>query len=184
MSHFTYAPLRQLPYCCVAACVLMVLNRRKLDRFSQPHIGYALGLAVPPEFRTKFPKSRKKKPSSGWGTEVENPKYSLNHFFTKNNLPLHETCCFPKTISELQQVLQQHIGKADLLVCIQVVTWGHVLLVKNFSDSTVTLIDPATAKTKKVSLRVLFNSIQRHGKANRAGVWVISDNSPVIHRRR
>src|SRR3989344_1434983 len=113
-----YAPIKQLPFCCVPACISMVLDRRNISYGSQEEIGYQLGLAVPKEFSARFPKARFEKPASGWGTEIQKDAYSLNNFFKKNSFPLKETGFFVDEIRDPKKFLIDNLSKnKDIIVC-------------------------------------------------------------------
>ena len=77
-----YKLIKQKPYCCVPACISMILDRRKIKRGSQEEIGYELGLVVPKEKTHLFTKTRTgKKPVAGYGTQINKEKYSINNYF-------------------------------------------------------------------------------------------------------
>ena len=44
-----YNKVIQERYCCVSACIEMVLNRHKIQNSGQKEIAYQLGLTVPEE---------------------------------------------------------------------------------------------------------------------------------------
>lgn len=84
-----YLPITEQPYCCVPACIQMILLRRNMRLISQEEIGYDLGLIVPQKYKSLFKKVQMgKKPKAGWGTQTGKPVYSINNFFRKNKINL------------------------------------------------------------------------------------------------
>ena len=74
-----YKHISQKPYCCVPACVQMILQRRKLPTPTQSDIGYELGMILPAAKRgvIKIKSHTDKKPATGWGTRINLKKYGL-----------------------------------------------------------------------------------------------------------
>ena len=73
-----YVPITEQPYCCVPACIQMILLRRGIPLKSQEEIGYNLGLIVPQRYKNLFGKVRTgKRPKDGWGTQTGKLIYSL-----------------------------------------------------------------------------------------------------------
>ncbi len=101
MPRKPYIPLTQQPFCCVSTCIQMILLRRGLPLYSQEEIGYELGLVVPKEYANLFQKVRTgKKPSAGWGTQINKPNYSLNNFFLKYKIPLKKEYFPPSALEK------------------------------------------------------------------------------------
>lgn len=174
-----YTLVQQKPYCCVPACICMILNRRKIPHATQDEIGYELGLTVPKEKANFFTKVRTgKKPTAGYGTQVE--KYSINEFFRENNIKLKETYFPVDGISDVKKFIKSNIDKNnDIIVCFNNEKMrgegnGHVCLIQGINDN-VSLVDPEEPKMKKVELDKLIDAIKYHGQDKRAGFWVISE---------
>jgi hypothetical protein len=155
----------------------MVLSRRNLPLFSQEYIGAELGLIL-----------TGKKPSAGWGTQVDKPEYSINAFFRKHNLPLQEEY-FP--VSRLESIAEwaavQKAEDNDILVCFNYGLLyqdkyqkgqGHVCILDSIEKENVILIDPKenNRKYRYVKLEKLIDSMRQHGENNRGGFWIISDS--------
>lgn len=179
-----YTPFVQQPYCCVPACLQMVLYRRGIPLLSQEEIGHELGLTVPKEYQKILPLARKgKKPSSGWGTQIQNPKYTLNNFFKKRNIPLKETYYPTLSKTKARTFIRVQIKKGnDILVCFnynklyQDEGQGHVSVIEALNGDYITIVEPISRfpKFRKVEFDKLIESINFHGEKNRGGFWVIS----------
>lgn len=179
-----YILLTQQPYCCVPACLQMILLKRGLPLISQEDIGYDLGLTVPGEDKKLFRRVRAgKKPNAGWGTRVGKEIYSINHFFNKNRINLKEEYVFLTRKEEIKGFLKENLGVNDIIVCFDYKTLygigentGHVSIIESLKRNDLTLIDPLykVPKYRKVSLKKLSKAIEKHGKDKRGGFWIIS----------
>lgn len=179
-----YIALTQSPYCCVPTALLMILIRRNLPLLQVADIAYELGLSVPEDMRNLYPRARVGvRPSSGFGTEIQNPKYSLNSFFERHNYPIRET--YYSSAPSLDTAWLQNLLKvnADILVCFNNTElfggesdWGHVCIVESVSGDSVTLIDTEARQPKfrTVQFGSLCSAIGKHGEANRGGFWVVN----------
>lgn len=180
-----YEHISQKPYCCVPACVQMVLRRRKLKIPSQAEIAYDLGVVLPLNDRHLLPKSHEAlRPKSGWGTRIDIKRYSLTSFFRKRGYSLQEQYfpagCF-ESGEKFRKFLQGNIKEGnDLLICFNAPvlrniegSWGHATLIEDVEEKFVLLQDPDPKEkvTRKISLYMLLQAAQRH---NKGGVWVIS----------
>lgn len=86
-----YKKIVQKKYCCVGACLEMVLNRHHIKNSGQEDIAYQLGLIVPDEVKDNYKKVWSgKKPIAGYGTQIQEEQYSINHYFNENKIPLVE----------------------------------------------------------------------------------------------
>jgi hypothetical protein len=184
MSH-RYIALTQPPYCCVPTALLMILIRRKLPLLQIIQIGYELGLAVPETSKVLFPDARiGVKPTSGFGTEIQNPKYTLNAFFERNKYPLRETYYQSVPKNEGSNWVHNLIrNNADVIACFNSASlfrdntdWGHACLIDKVENHVVTLVDTEVnqPKFRTVKFDALLSAISKHGEANRAGFWVIN----------
>lgn len=179
-----YKPIKQKPYCCVPACIFMVLDRRKIKHGSQEEIGRELGLVVPKEKTHLFIKIRTaKKPIAGYGTQVNKKKYSINNYFLKNNIKLKEVYYLLEEIKDIKKFIVENLKSGnDLIVCFDsrklygIGDYGHVSLIQNINNNIITLIDPEkdVPNKRKVDLQKLVEAMKRHGKEKRGGFWVIS----------
>ncbi|MFN6992487.1 MAG: hypothetical protein ACK4MM_07200 [Fervidobacterium sp.] len=179
-----YKPIIQKPYCCVPACISMILDRRKIKYGSQEEIGWDLGLIVPKQKAHLFHKTRTgKRPVAGYGTRVGKKKYSINNFFKKNKINLKETYYPIDKIKIVNKFISENLSKNnDIIVCFNnkklygTGDYGHVSLIQSINDEIVTLVDPEkdAPKRRKVKLSKLIEAIKYHGIKNRGGFWVIS----------
>ena len=180
-----YKPIKQKPYCCVPACIFMVLDRRKIKHGSQEEIGCELGLVVPKgkaQFFTKIKTG--KKPIAGYGTQVNKKKYSINNYFFKNNIKLKEAYYLLEEIKDIKKFIVENLKSGnDLIVCFDskklygIGDYGHVSLIQNINNSIITLIDSENnvPNKRKVNLQKLVDAMKCHGKEKRGGFWIISE---------
>ena len=179
-----YIPITEQRYCCVPACIQMILLRRNISLKSQEEIGYDLGLTVPKKDKKLFKKVRiGKKPGAGWGTQVGKPAYSINSFFKKSRINLKEEFFFLVEPIRIKQFLKENLNKKDIIVCFNYQrlynkagdATGHVSVIENIKGNYLNLIDPEynVPKHRRVSLKKLSEAIKLHGKEKRAGFWVI-----------
>lgn len=181
-----YIALTQQPYCCVPTCLQMIMYRRELPLIEQEELGYALGLAVPEKARVLFPKALTQEPSSGWGTQIQNAEYSLDKAFEKLGIPLKAEFILASQLDSteiLKERLQTADPANDTVLCFSYgALWGtdslagHASLFDYVDGEEVWMVDPVAdvPKHRRTSIDKLFNSIQKHGDQNQAGLWVIS----------
>jgi hypothetical protein len=161
----------------------MILEADHITHLDQKTIGYTLGLAVPDEYQTEFPQARRKRPSSGWGTEIQKDEYSLNNFFRTYDLPYKETYIFPSSQEELAKYIQNLSDIDHVIICLNHKSafasnadWGHVVLLSCRDQHYVYLIDPDRYLQKperRIDIATLYKAIETHGRNNRAGLWII-----------
>ena len=184
---FRYMPFTQQPYCCVPACFQMVMYKRGIPLIPQEEMAYALGLTVPEKEAYLFAKVRTgKKPSAGWGTQINLPEYEVNRVFPQLDIPLSmvrlSTKDFetPAQLAELLEKVQAQDG--DALLCFDYgklwgleFTGGHVCVFNSIDKNVVTIIDPErnVPKIRTVSIDKLFKAMDFHGEHNSTGVWEI-----------
>ncbi len=181
----SYKPITQEPYCCVPACISMVLDRRKIKHASQEEIGYELGLTVPKKDAHLFRKVRTgKTPISGYGTQVQKKKYSINNYFSRNKINLKEKYFPAERIKNIRKFILENLESGnDMIVCFDnkklynVGIGGHVSLIGKIGNGFVILIDPerGVPKRRKVEIRKLVNAMKFHGKKKRGGFWMIHE---------
>ncbi|MBU3957523.1 MAG: hypothetical protein KKB25_00425 [Nanoarchaeota archaeon] len=191
---YFYKPITQKPYCCVPACISIILGRRKIKHKSQEEIGYELGLTVPKEDAHLFKKVRTgKKPIAGYGTQVQKKKYSINNYFSKNKIKLKETYYPAEEIKDVKKFIIGNLeNNNDLIVCFDngrlygVGNGGHVSLVESIKEKVVTLIDPekGVPKRRKAKLSKLLSAMKYHGKKRRGGFWLITSGFSRFKRRK
>ncbi len=180
-----YIPLVQQRYCCVPACIQMVLLRRNIPPISQEEIGYDLGLIVPQKDKKLFCKVRiGKKPLAGWGTQVEKENYSINRFFKKNKINLKSEYVFLTEPKRIKKFLKENLRNKDIIVLFNYGKLyrgkegdsGHVSIIENITGNHIVLIDPEydVPKRRIVTLEKMSKAIESHGKEKGGGFWVIS----------
>lgn len=177
-----YNKITQKPYCCVGACIEMVLNRHQIKNDGQEQIAYQLGLTVPEEMRGYFKKARYgKRPNSGYGTQIQKEKYSLNRFFKRNDIYLKESYHYITDYHEAKKFLEENNDK-DILIIFHCGTlydslqanWGHMVLFERIEQDKVTILEATEKRNiERVSLKKLLQAIQIHGKDNGAGFYLI-----------
>lgn len=180
-----YKPITQMPYCCVPACISMILERRRIKHDSQEEIGYELGLTVPKEKAHLFTKIRTgRKPIAGYGTQVSKKKYSISNFFSKNGINLKEKYYPVERIKDVKRFITENLTHYhDLIVCFNnkklhgTGNYGHVSLIQSINNETITLIDPEkdVPKKRKVKLLKLLEAMKYNGIKKRGGFWLVSE---------
>ncbi len=184
INEHSYKSIGQLPYCCVPACITMIMDRRKIKHESQEKIGYSLGLIVPKEKKSLFRKVRTgKRPNAGYGTRIDIPKYSINHYLKKNKILLKEEYHTVDKTKSVESFIKNNLRENnDIMVCFNnkrlfgTGDYGHVCLITGAGNSTINVIDPSknSPKTRKIKIYRLIDAIKHHGIKNRAGFWVIT----------
>ncbi len=177
-----YIKVIQKPYCCVGACIEMILNRNNIVHNGQVDIACKLGLTVPKEYKTIYPNAIfGSKPTSGYGTQIQKEEYSINNFFKINGIDLIEEYYYITNENEIKDFLMKN-RENDILICCHCATlydsphadWGHMLLFENMENNYVTLLDPSAKRNYEIiSLKKLVNAIITHGKDNGAGFYLI-----------
>ena len=185
-----YVPLVQQKYCCVPACISMIMLRKGIPLLPQELIGYELGLIVPDKVANKFWNPRVGEPySSGYGTNVGEDKINPNTAFAKLNIPLKMNFKYidefddeEKFLEYLKAVMEKD---KDVLACFDWGTfsgnkekkWGHVCLVDmvDFNKKEIRLIDPGYTEPKWeiVSIEVLYEAMKTHTAENGGGFWEV-----------
>lgn len=181
-----YNPITEKPYCCVPAVLQMIQDRRGLEFASQDEISYQLGLIVPEKKAHLFNKVRTgRKPKAGWGTQTSKKKYSINDYFTKNNLPLKQTIYRIQEIKNVSEFIVQNLLKHnDIIICYNSqLLFGdgdteHVSLIQEINTETgeLTIIDPAIGVPKKRKTKSSkLSQVLKSNKVNKSGgFWIIS----------
>lgn len=162
----------------------MVLDRRKIKHTSQEEIGYELGLTVPKKDVHLFGKVRTgKKPTAGYGTQVDKRRYSINNYFSKKRINLKEKYYSLGKIKNANKFIIDNLKNGnDLIVCFDnrrlygVGDGGHVSLIESIKEKIVILIDPekGVPKRRKVKFSKFLSAVKYHGKKKRGGFWIIS----------
>lgn len=167
-----YSIIRQLPACCVPACLSMVLQRRGLLHWSQEEIGEQLGLVVPEPSAWFYRDHTGPQPPSGWGTRIGHPEYALQSFFDRNALPLQ--FAYDPTIKS-NIITERMLLDDDQILCFESAAYpgsGHVALLTAVEDETCELIDPNYGIVKHA-----FSTIRNRTPENLGGTWRIRRRS-------
>lgn len=187
-----YTTLTQQPFCCVPACIQMVLYRRGLSLLEQEEIGIDLGLTVPLENGGLFenvPTLTKPPTDTGdWGTRINIKKYDLNSFFKKRGFHLRSTYVHQDKIKEVPFFIASNLEQRnDILTCFRYgtlynenVPHGHGSLIEKINGTQITLVEPmADLKRKSVSVDKLIEAIIANQEKNHAygGFWVIQSET-------
>lgn len=186
-GNIRYKHVAQKPYCCVPACVQMLLRRRKLPMLSQSDIGYNLGMILPPHKRAvlRIRSHRGPRPESGWGTRINMKKYSLGRFFKKGDIPLIEKYHSGKNFKSsmhLKEFVSKNLKEGnDILACFNYPllyrargAWGHASLIQAVSPDEVVLVDPGRKHkaSRKVKTETFLKAMKNHVGG---GLWVIKE---------
>lgn len=177
-----YSKIAQKKYCCVGACLEMVLNRHGITKFDQEEIAYELGLIVPPHLVNNYRRARTgAKPASGYGTQIQNRQYSINRFFTKNEINLQESYHYITDLGMAENFLA-NCKDQDILIVFHCGTlynkpeadWGHMVLFDHLSDKCIVIQENSAARNiEKIELPKLIQAIKTHGTKNGAGFYLI-----------
>lgn len=180
-----YVPIVQQKWCCVPACISMLMYKHKIPLIPQEELGYHLGLLLPPEDRSLFWKTRDgNKPEAGWGTRVEKKQFSFDTVFAKLKIPLLMKLQRGKTFeadSLLNFLADAEANDLDIAICFDVGALennnrhgGHVCVFDRVDriKKTVRLIDPASSQPKwrYVTIENLLRGIQYKWNKS-AGIW-------------
>jgi len=165
----------------------MILARRGLPCMSQEEIGWQIGLLVPPEIESEFTKVRTgPMPPAGYGTQTSKPEFSIEHFFSRNHLPLAVARTSPASLKELIFTLQTAFDRNnDVVLCFNSrFLFGdgdteHAALIEGFDKTTgkAMLVDPAVDSPRRRAAAVdrIFETIQWHSVSPAGGIWIIAD---------
>lgn len=191
MNPKNYIPFTQQKFCCVAASLQSVLERRGFKLIAQEELAAKLGLIVPKEDKRLLPLARTgHRPPAGWGTQIDQPEYSPNTVFEALGYPITLRIVKPKDVDDLQNMLQTiQASDNDALLCFDYgVLWGtdfqggHVCVFSAIDGDRVTLIDPErnVPKFREVTVAQLLKAMDFHGEGNSTGVWIIESKESTL----
>lgn len=186
-SDTRYIPLTQQRYCCVPTCIQMVMYRRNILLVPAELLGYYLGLIIPKKELKLFWNARTgKKPSAGYGTQIDKKEYNPNTAFKKLGIPLQMKL---KLIDEFENITSfknyletiQEKDK-DVIICYDYGTLfnikshnGHVCLIDRIymDKNDIRMIDPwyLVSKWRIVKINKLFKAMKFHGAEKSGGFW-------------
>ncbi len=179
-----YVPFVQQPYCCVPACIQMVMYRKGIKLVQQEDIGLALGLRVPRSMADAFERPNTRKRRVGYGTDIAN--HPIDAFFKKEKIKLHFRYFPVFGTEEAKGLISKSIRENhDLIACFNNgklydnrYRSGHVSVISSIDGDKVVLIDPEyeVKKFRTVRLEKLLAAMKYHNrkKINMAGFWQIS----------
>ena len=177
-----YKKVTQKPYCCTAACLEMILNRNNIPNNGQEDIAYDLGLIVPEDYSDKFKKVRTgPKPIAGYGTQIQEEKYSINHFFKMHNISLIEEYHYIDDEKEAVEFLKES-EENDVIICANCSKlydslnedYGHMVLFDHIEEDNIVVQDPEVMRNlEKIKISKVMEAIKYHGEENAAGFWLI-----------
>jgi len=180
-----YNKITQKDYCCVGACLEMILKRHNITKYDQEQIAYELGLIVPSHLASSFRHARTgEKPAAGYGTQIQKPQYSIDHFFEKYNLGFVQKYYYITDIEEAKKFLGAN-NKQDILIILHCGTlydnpdadWGHAVLLDHFEDDQVTIQENSPKRNLEIiTLPRLIYAVKIHGRENGAGFYLIEKN--------
>lgn len=191
-----YTLIKQKKRCCVPACMYMILERRGLPSFDQEAIGKHIGLVVSKEIAEeegfKDVEIAEEMPPGGYGTRTNEEEYSLDAFFSKENLPLKSDYYTLDDIEDVPSFIGDNLKDGnDIIVCFrvrhlyhdidkeEVGDAGHITLISEIEDDKVTLADTHFPEYRMVALEKLMEAIDYHRTDDiydtpLGGFWVIS----------
>jgi hypothetical protein len=164
---------------------------RSLDidiEYNLVEVGCQLGLTVPKTVSSEYPCAiiSDERPSAGYGTQLQDEQYSLQHFFDENNYKLSVEFYYPDSLSSFEvRLLQLLEQECHILVCYSVKeifnqphNSGHVSLIESkIDDSQLTIVSHGVKSgTRRINVSIadLYNAIVLHSQANMAGLWIIT----------
>jgi hypothetical protein len=167
------------------------MYRQGIPLIPQEELAYALGLTVPKKDMHLFEKVHKQqRPSSGWGTHVQDKDYEFDTVMQKLKLPLRARYYLADKITSTTNLLETlrevQAEGCDILVCFDYdMLWGkapsngHVCVFNSVSGNDIWLVDPEqnVPKFRKVPAKKLYDAIQSHGADNMAGLWLIENTT-------
>lgn len=178
-------PLVQQRWCCVPACLSMIMYKRRIPLIPQEKLAHHLGLIVPKEDAYLFSKPRTgKKPAAGYGTQIEKKQFSPNTVLPKLGIPLVMKYHPAKELTEeslVNLLIEAERKDKDFLVCFDIGALtnskkhgGHVCVFDRIDTrkKTVRLVDPASSQPKwrTVSISDLYRGMRYHWNKS-GGIW-------------
>lgn len=184
-----YVPVVQQRYCCVPACIQMIMLKHNISLISQEVMAYHMHVIVPKKDAKLFwnVRSTGKKIKGGYGTQLNEDK-TAGPMFTKLKIPLEIKWRLIDTFSdfaEFKKYMKMCVAKKrDVIICYKWGTLhnsdfdgGHVSVLDQVypRKEEVRFIDPGAKAPKwcTVKMRKLYKAMQTHGKENMGGFWEV-----------
>ncbi|MFH1544606.1 MAG: C39 family peptidase [archaeon] len=146
----------QQPFCCVPACIQMILATNTIRIPSQEFIAKHLDFRIPKKHRRDFKGDYtvKEKPKRGYG--VQQTEENINAFLSKNGFPLKAKRHLISGIKNPEKFIEENLRKGNYLMPIfnlEVLGGkkeGHAVLIISFNPKTkkVRIADPAKKKNR------------------------------------
>ena len=187
--HPSYRPFAQLPYCCVPATLQWILYRHGLDILDQESIGAELGLRLPLKGKKFFKKSGitfvSSEPKTGFGTRIEQTRFSIGQFFERKKIPLEiSRLILVNTKRELKKIIRDSLAaNRDVIlrynnrICKQSGerSYGHFSVIVAFDEHSgrITIGDPELPYYKIVTLDQILFSISPKIDGIQRGLYVV-----------
>jgi hypothetical protein len=163
------------------------MYRHGIPLLPSEELGYHFGLVVPPEFKRLYYKPRvsKTQPPSGYGTQVNYPRYGLNKAFAKLGIPLKFSPIWADKIKDAKDLveklsnIERNDGDALLLFNYSVAhknpykIGGHAVVFDRVVKGKIRVIDAwyENPKWQLVEPELLYKAIAKHGVENSGGIW-------------
>jgi len=169
----------------------MIFNRHGFKGYSQNNIGFELGLTIHPTAsgRLRLPKAviSETPPRAGYGTRINEERYSLNSFFRKRRIPLLSNYMPLESLEDpINFAAKMLEEQKDVMVLYDIGIVkvrdkhnGHASLIEKVEAEDVVLVDPAKkgGKRRLVKKDVLLEAIKYHGTEKGAGFYVFKEHS-------
>jgi hypothetical protein len=184
-----YTAITQLPYCCVATCIQMILYRRGLHILDQESIATELGLRIPEKVRKYFHNTDGRVKivsdnSPNMGTQIFEEQYSIPNFFKKQEIPLDFSVqYFFDSPVELKEFLDAQSIEDDIMIRLHSSVLGdnpgigHMVLFEGLENHMVYLADPLPPMLKAVTLQELWEGMNTSKDEVRRGLFLIKASS-------
>ncbi len=177
-----YKKINYKRFFCVPGCIKAVLLRRKIGKgIDIWTIGRELDLKIPKKFKEEYPNTKISEKGI-FQINLHKKEHSFNRFFRKYKLPLIEKYFYRTDKEKIKTLLLKEFKGSDIIAAFDFPTisgmkgkWGHISLINNVSKKEVSLYDPKSSKSIKVSYELLSKAIKTHGRKKRAGFWIIKN---------
>lgn len=167
----------------------MIFARRRFVPDSEEAIGKELGLVVPSEVADEFADVRVGRPHAhGYGTAIDDPRYSLNRYFEQHKIGLRTVSFLPTDARAVRTMLRDFLAAdADIIACIDAGTFygidvhvGHLVLVEHVQKLarrpwTAIIVDPNSHLRRVVSLEFLARAMNVKRSGWEGGLYIIAE---------
>jgi len=180
-----YLPITQQRWCCVPACISMIMYKHGIPMIPQEELGHYLGLIVPKDQTFLFYNGKTgPRPKGGYGTRIFEKEFYPDEAFKRLKIPLkmifHPIDEF-NTKEELEKLLKKNEKEeGDAVLCFDYgslhdhkYVGGHAVIFDRVLDGQARIVDPwfELPKWQTHDISKLFKAMQKHGKEQMGGVW-------------